>query len=162
PTRAVVPGMATVAPRPLLVEHPVFVAAMGLVNPFAIELAVAIKTFVDSAPVVPAFIGPVKPSAAQLGISAVESHAPQIVIPAADYSAHMSMVKEDSAALGQKTARSTATSTVEYNSPAPEPAPAPMSTRVSESEPAHDPAFYCTCEPATETREQASEKFTLG
>ncbi|KAJ1853219.1 hypothetical protein LPJ57_007558, partial [Coemansia sp. RSA 486] len=61
--QAAVLGTAAVAPRALFVEHPAFVAAMGLVDPFAIEMPLTFKSVVDSAPVVLVLFGPAKPSA---------------------------------------------------------------------------------------------------
>ncbi|KAJ2706637.1 hypothetical protein FB645_001387 [Coemansia sp. IMI 203386] len=76
-TQTVTPAEAAVAPRPLLVEHPAIVAAMGLVSPLTFEPPIAIKTIVFPASVVPVLLGPVRTSTAQLSCSAVECAAPQ-------------------------------------------------------------------------------------
>ncbi|KAJ1850258.1 hypothetical protein LPJ57_008201 [Coemansia sp. RSA 486] len=57
------PAMAAVAPRPLLVECPVFFAAVGLANSLAFELPITIDTATLPVSVTTAFIGPAKPSA---------------------------------------------------------------------------------------------------
>ncbi|KAJ2594020.1 hypothetical protein H4R99_005930 [Coemansia sp. RSA 1722] len=77
--QAAVLGMAAVAPRALFVEHPAFVAAMGLVNPFVIKMPLTFKSVVDSAPVVPVLFGPAKPSVVLLNSSVIECTAPRTV-----------------------------------------------------------------------------------
>ncbi|KAJ2698845.1 hypothetical protein FB645_005503 [Coemansia sp. IMI 203386] len=73
-----VPGTMAVAPKLLFVEHRAFVAAMGVVNPFALKLSLTFKSVVNSASVVPVFFGPVKPVTAQLNNPAVELFTPQV------------------------------------------------------------------------------------
>ncbi|KAJ2696748.1 hypothetical protein FB645_006108 [Coemansia sp. IMI 203386] len=108
--KAVGPAMAVVAPRPLLVEHPVFVAAMGLVNPFALELAITIKVprYFASTALMPVVLA--EPSAALPNILVVES-------PAADFSAHATARGNSTPARGKKAARSMTTPAVEHAAP---------------------------------------------
>ncbi|KAJ1878334.1 hypothetical protein LPJ57_003473 [Coemansia sp. RSA 486] len=102
--QTVTPAEAAVAPRPLLVEHPAIVAAMGLVSPLTFEPPITIKTIVFPASVVPVLLGPVRKSTAQLGCSAVECAAPQAAPRTFKLSTRIAVNNNGAPAVQQKTA----------------------------------------------------------
>ncbi|KAJ1880793.1 hypothetical protein LPJ57_002025 [Coemansia sp. RSA 486] len=102
--------MAAIASRSLFVEHPAFVAAMDLVNPFALELAITIKVPRHFASTALMSVVLAKPSAALPNILVVES-------PAADCSAHATASGNSNPVRGKKTAWSMTTPVVEHAAP---------------------------------------------
>ncbi|KAJ1868277.1 hypothetical protein LPJ57_005783, partial [Coemansia sp. RSA 486] len=176
-----VPDTMAVAPRLLFVEHQAFVAAMGVVNPFALKLSLTFKSVVDSASAVPVFFGPVKPVTTQFNNTEIELFTPRVARSIVTPTVHSTVfvkcylelqqgfdtVRTQIAALETTLLLARTSVSVCASVPASEPsltcAPvtAPAPEPEPEPEPAHVTASDYTCEPAAEINEQASEKFTL-
>ncbi|KAJ2597535.1 hypothetical protein H4R99_004462 [Coemansia sp. RSA 1722] len=163
--------------------HRAFVAAMGVVNPFALKSSLTFKSVIDSAYAVPVFFGPAKPVTTQFNSPAAESFTPRVerstarpavrsAVPDKGYlELHQGLdtLRTQIAALETTLLLARASvsvcASVPASVPAGEPsltcAPVTASAPAPEPEPAHAPASDCTCEPATEIRKQVSEEFTL-